>query len=318
MFKDNPDFYPTPISLQRKMFSKLDFTKIRSVLEPSAGKCDLVEGIKKQFELTQRYRHTKKYDIDTIEISPELQHIIKGKGYRLVHDDFLSYNSYKKYDVIIANFPFSAGDKHLLHAIKMQEQGGIVVALINADTLRNPYSNTRKELIRQLEKYNAEVEYIENAFVDSERSTGVTVALVTVKFEKVPYDSVILDELKKEEIHRVNEYNSNHIIESDFIKGIVSQYEYEIKAGLKLIEEYNALKPFMLRTFNGNGDNAVLKLELDYKDNEGSTLENAYIKQIRAKYCQHRFIFPHFQRLKNPQFQRSTLYRLNTSPLFFS
>jgi hypothetical protein len=42
-----------------------------------------------------------------------------------------------------------------------------------------------------------------------------------------------------------------------------------------------ALKPYMLREFNK--DTPVLKLELDYKD-DSSTLENGYIKQIRAKY----------------------------------
>src|SRR5574342_1035348 len=114
MFKENPDFYPTPIKLQHKMFSKIDFTKVHTVLEPSAGKCDLVEGIKKQFEMTQRYRHTKKYDIDTIELDRNLQAIIKSKGFRLIGDDFLNFSTYKRYDCVIANFPFSVGDKHLL------------------------------------------------------------------------------------------------------------------------------------------------------------------------------------------------------------
>jgi hypothetical protein len=281
MFKDNPDFYPTPMKLMNKMFSKITWNKVHTVLEPSAGKGDLVEGIMKQFEYTQRYRHTKKYDVDTIEIDPNLQHVIKGKGFRLVHDNFLTFNSFKKYDVIIANFPFSAGDKHLIKAIEMQERGGQIVALINADTIRNPYSNTRKDLIRLLEKYNAEVEYIENAFVNADRSTNVTVALITINIEKVEYNSAIINELKKEEYNKTNEYNSDKLIHSDFIEGIVQQYNYEIKAGLKLIDEYNAMKPYMLREFNK--DTPVLKLELDYKD-DSSTLENGYIKAIRAKY----------------------------------
>jgi hypothetical protein len=264
------------------MLNKLDFTKIQTILEPAAGKCDLVEGIKKKFELTQRYRHTKKYDIDCIEISEPLQHIIRGKGFRLIHDDFLSFHSYKKYDAIIANFPFSIGDKMLLHAINLQQRGGSIVALINGDTLRNPYSNTRKELIRLLDKYKADVEFIDNAFVNSERSTNVQTALVSMTIPKMEYNSVIVDELKKEETYSSNTYNSTHLIESDFIKGIVAQYEYEVKAGLRLIDEYNSLVPLMLRKFDGS--NPVLKLELEYKDNEGSSLENAYIKQIRSKY----------------------------------
>jgi hypothetical protein len=282
LFNDNPDFYPTPLKLINKMLYKLDFKKIRTVLEPSAGKGDLVEAITKQFKSVQYHsRNDKKFDIDTIEIDENLQHILKGKGYRVIHDDFMSFSSYKRYDCIIANFPFSQDTKHLLKAIEIQQGGGQIICLINAESLKNPYSNSRKELVRLLDKYDAEVEFIENAFVNSDRSTGVEVALIHIDIPRIEYNSTIINELKKEELHKTTEYNSTHLIQSDFIRGIVEQYNYEIKAGLKLIDEYRALKPIMLRSFNG--DNPVLKLELDYKD-DSSTLENGYIKQIRSKY----------------------------------
>lgn len=283
MFNNN-DFYPTPKDLQRKMLNKLDFRKIQSYLEPSAGKGDLVEGIIKQFEFTRNYHKTSKYDIDTIEIDENLQHILKGKGYRLVHDDFLSFNTFKRYDAVIANFPYSQGDKHLLKAIELQSNGGQIVALINAETLKNPYTNTRKELIRKLEEYNAEVEFLEKAFIDAERKTNVETALVYIDIPKITYNSILLDELKKEDQHKEKStYENNSLINSDFIRGIVEQYNYEVKAGLKLINEYNALKPYMLGSFKDNS-NPVLKLSLEYEDNESSSLENAYIKQIRMKY----------------------------------
>jgi hypothetical protein len=282
MFNNNIDFYPTPIQLILKMLSFIDFRTIRTVLEPSAGKGNIVEEIAKKFKTYNNRYDNKKYDIDTIELDNNLQHILKGKNYRVVHDDFLNYNTYKKYDLIAMNPPFSNGDKHLLKAIELQQNGGKIVCLLNSETIKNPYSNSRKELIQLLEKYNAKVEFIENAFSDAERKTNVETALIYIDIPKVEYNSVIIDELKKEEYNSSKEYNSTHIIESDFIKGIVSQYEYEIKAGLKLIDEYNSLRPLMLREFNK--DTPVLKLELEYKDNEGSTLENAYIKQIRAKY----------------------------------
>lgn len=325
MFNENADYYPTPTALIRKMLVHIDFKKIKTVLEPSAGKGDLVEGIIKQFQYNQSNKKDK-YDIDTIDIDDNLQHIIKGKGFRLVHDDFLSYETYKKYDAIIANFPFSQGDKHLLKAIEMQQQGGKVVCLLNADTLRNPYSNTRKELVRQLDKYNAQVEYIENAFLDSERKTGVTVALIYIDIPKIEYNSVILNELKQVEASKAdNQYNSDKLINSDFIKGIVEQYNYEVKAGLKLINEYNSLKPLMLGSFKDNS-NPVLKLSLDYEDKEGSSLENAYIKQIRSKYWKALFsndqfmglftsnlkqkYMQHVEELKNYDFSLYNIYTL--------
>jgi hypothetical protein len=282
MFNNNVDFYPTPTNLIRKMLSFIDFKTIRTVLEPSAGKGDIVEHIEKQFKNTHSYyRNEKKYDIDSIELDNNLRHILQGKNYRVVHDDFLNYNTYKKYDAIVMNPPFSQGDKHLLKAIEMQQQGGKIVCLLNSETIKNPYSNTRKELIQLLEKYNAKVEYIHDAFSTAERKTNVEAALIYIDIPKIEYNSLVLEELKKEEYNSTKQYNSTHLIESDFIKGIVSQYEYEIKAGLKLIDEYNSLVPYMLREFNK--DTPVLKLELDYKD-DSSTLENGYIKQIRAKY----------------------------------
>jgi hypothetical protein len=282
MFNNNIDFYPTPIKLIIKMLSFIDFRTIRTVLEPSAGSGNIVEEVMKKFKTYNNRYDNKKFDIDCLENDSNLTAILKSKNYRVVGDDFLNYFTYKRYDLIIANPPYSNGDKHLLKMIELQQNGGKIVCLLNAETLKNPYSNTRKELIRQLEQYNAKVEFIENAFSDAERKTNVETALIYIDIPKNEYNSVIIQELKKEEYNNTKQYNSTHIIESDFIKGIVSQYEYEIKAGLKLIDEYNVLRPLMLREFNT--DKPILKLELEYSDKEGSTLENAYIKQIRAKY----------------------------------
>jgi Domain of unknown function (DUF4942) len=283
LFTDNPDFYPTPHKLIQKMLLHIDFRSIRTVLEPSAGKGNLAEAIIERFKYNKSYHRKDNYDIDTIEIDNNLQYILKGKGLRLVHDDFLTYNTYKKYDAIILNPPFSQGEKHLLKAIEMQRLGGKIVCLLNAETLRNPYNNIRKDLVRQLELYGAHIEFIEDAFTDAERKTNVEVALVYLDIPKIEYDSIILNELKQEQKYSTNSNYTNNLIHSDFIEGIVEQYNYEVKAGLKLIDEYNSLKPFMLRTFKDDS-RPVLKLELEYKDSEESCLENAYIKQIRSKY----------------------------------
>ncbi|MCY8944185.1 DUF4942 domain-containing protein [Bacillus atrophaeus] len=286
MFKDNPDFYPTPTRLIQKMTSKVEWKYIKSVLEPSAGKGNLVEAIHNQFKNTSNYRRTSKYDIDTIEQDENLRHILKGNSYRVIADDFLTFNTYKKYDLIFMNPPFSNGDKHLLKAIALiegQQRSGQIVCLLNAETLKNPYSKDRKFLIRKLEEINAEVEYIQNAFSNSERSTEVETALIYISIEKQEYSSVLMEELKKDESHRINaDYKATQIVNADFIKGIVEQFNYEIKAGLKLINEYNSLKPLMLHSFNDNSA-PILKLQID-KNTEENDIENTFVKQIRAKY----------------------------------
>ncbi|GAF66407.1 DNA methyl transferase [Bacillus sp. TS-2] len=286
MFKENTDFYPTPKELQIKMLNKIDWKNVKTCLEPSAGKGDLVEGIIKQSDDTRNYR-VHKLDIDTIEKDENLVHLLKSKGHRVIASDFLTFQTYKSYDCIVANFPFSEGDKHALQALNLlenQTSSSQIVFIINAETLRNPYSNSRKELIQKLEKYNADIEFIEDAFLKSERSTKVTIAMVSLKIVNEEYNSSIINELKNDKPNFEKQQNtSNQIISADFIEGIVSQYNYEIKIGLKLINEYNSLKPLMLRSFSED-KRPVLKLSLEYEDNEGSDLQNAYIKQIRLKY----------------------------------
>jgi hypothetical protein len=173
---------------------------------------------------------------------------------------------------------------------------------LNAETLKNPYTNTRKDLNNRLEKYNAEIEYIPNAFLDAEHKTPVEIALIKVNIPKPENDSIILNELRKEEQHREqaghkSEYN---LVDADFIKGIIERYNFEVRAGLKLIAEYDALKPFMLNSFKGEdySKNPILELNLHYKDDDcNSTLENSYIKQIRTKYWKALFTSDQFMGL---------------------
>jgi len=282
----NSGFYPTPKHLIDKMINHIDFNKINSILEPSAGKGDIIEVINKKMNYSKGYYNKEHYfDIDAIEIDNNLQHILKGKGYRVVYNDFLTYNTFKKYDLIIMNPPFSEGDKHLLKAIEMQKKGGQIVCLLNAETLKNPYSNSRKDLINKLNQYNADMEYIQNAFLDAERKTGVEVALVKINIPKQEYNSDILTTLKQNEEYKQQEYNNTQLIENDFIKGITQRYNFEIKAGLKLIAEYKAMKPLLYdRLQDDYMKSPILELKLKQSNNNNATIENDYIKQVRAKY----------------------------------
>lgn len=313
MFRDIPDFYPTPKNLIDKMLSGIDFTMIQSVLEPSAGKGNIVESVVNKFRWNN-YNKDQKWDVDAIEIDENLQHILRGKGYRVVHDDFLTYNSLKRYDLIVMNPPFSQGEKHLLKAIQMQENGGKIICLLNAETLRNPCNNSRKELLQKLEQYNAEIEYIQNAFVDAERKTYVEVALIKIDIPKKEDNSIILEHLKKEEkpITETN-YNNYNLVNADFIKRIVEQYNFEVKAGLKLIAEYEALKPYILNSFKDDyNKNPVLELKLYYDDKDNNCcLANSYIKQIRMKYWKALFMSDEFMGLFTSNLKQKYYNKVN-------
>lgn len=313
---NNPDFYPTTQKLISKMLDGIKFNEINSVLEPSAGDGRIVSAVIEKFKYahSKLYSREAKWDIDVVEIDESLQHILKNKGYRIVYNNFLEYHTYKKYDLIVANFPFSQGDKHLLHAIKMQESGGKIVCLLNAETLKNPYSNTRKDLINKLKQYDAEVEYISNAFVGADRSTNVEIALIKIDIPKDNHNSIILDDLKKQEQFKEEAANNyGNIVNADFIKGIIEQYNFEVKAGLKLIAEYNAIKPFMLNSLKDEySKTPVLQLVLSYKDDDRNcTIENSYIKQIRSKYWEALFMSDQFMGLFTSNLRQKYMSKIN-------
>lgn len=297
MFTDNKDFYPTPEKIINKMLCDIDFKMIHSILEPSAGKGNIVESIKKKEKFYSSTYNKVNYDIDCIEADQNLQSILKGKNFRVVYNDFLTYDTMKEYDIIIMNPPFSNGCKHLLKALKMQQRnGGAIVCLLNAETLKNPCTNDRQYLQRKLTEYNAKVEFIQDAFMDAERKTAVEIALIKVQLPEVQRQSFILDGLQKAQQQREieTETESTQLIDSDFFKAIVNQYNLEVEAGIKLIKEYYAMKPFILSDFGKDKETGeviqtggcILQMDIiSNRDKYNNKLSiNEYIREVRGKY----------------------------------
>ena len=296
MFTDNKDFYPTPQNLIDKMLCDLDFTLIKSILEPSAGKGDIIEALKKKEEIRSYGYNKYQFDIDCIEADQNLQSILKGKNFRVVYNDFLTYNTMKEYDLIIMNPPFSNGCKHLLKALEMQQRnGGAVVCLLNAETLKNPCTNNRQDLKRKLTEYNAKIEFIQDAFLDAERKTAVEIALVKVQLPEVQRESFIFEGLRKAQEQRDFQAEENtQLIDSDFFKAIVNQYQLEVEAGIKLIKEYYAMQPFILSDFGKDKETGetiqtggcILQMDIiGNRDKYNNNLSvNEYIRKVRSKY----------------------------------
>lgn len=313
--KHSSEFYPTPIELVRKMLDGIDWDYVQTILEPSAGKGNILREIAK-FESKSCYG--KKFDVDCIELDANLRQILKynfseerqntfsrsdseyqtffKNGIHIVHDDFLTYNSFKQYNLIIMNPPFSNGDKHLLKALKMQEKGGSIVCLLNAETIRNPYTQLRKTLVEQLERYNATIEYIEDSFTESERRTDVEVALIKVSIEQVQEESDIYNRLKEAE--QVEEFDPDvtDIEVNDYIKAAVNQFNLEIKSGLELIRQYRALIPYMATSFGDDSysKSPILRLTDSCDRGYDSVSINEYVKKVRLKYWR--------ELLSNPKF----------------
>ena len=157
----NASFYPTPPEVAEKMLAKVGKLYERSILEPSAGKGDLADAAVGKLD---RYYNRCREIVHCIEIEPELQATIRGKGYPLVGTDFLTFWPDEKYDLIIMNPPFASGEAHLLHAWEILDHGDIV-CLLNEQTLLNPCTVHRKLLATIIEEHG-EVEHLGSCFAE--------------------------------------------------------------------------------------------------------------------------------------------------------
>lgn len=341
---NNDDFYPTPVPLVKKMLEGINWNMVQTVLEPSAGKGDIL----RQVAVASG---NVRMDVDCIEADANLREILRynfsegrrnsldcqakdiirnsncpsaeyrcgrwlqydgASGYapipkglevqlnaiedekkmffhdgiHIVGDDFLNYEPFKQYDLIVMNPPFFNGDRHLLKALEMQgTHGGSVVCILNAETVRNPYTATRKELVRLLDGYCASVEYLEQEFINAERKTNVEVVLIKVKVPEKEAGQDIFNRMEQSEHYREFTPDGTKEVEvTDFIKAIVSRYKVEVRSGLELIRLYKGMEPYLNSTF----DNARLNYSrplIGLKDKDGHDLTvNKYVKGVRLKY----------------------------------
>jgi len=192
-------FYPTPAALAKRMWEKFKNQEITRCLEPSCGNGDLLMG----YQHVPLYRGHGRFDrnyeqffskcVDACEIDMSKHAHLRELGVNVVGMDFLEYSNGAVYSHILLNPPFADGVKHVLHAWDILWDGEIV-ALINAETLKNPFSAER-QLLARLVDFHGEVEYIADAFMTDEasRKTGVECALVYLKKTAEPTE--LLDNL---------------------------------------------------------------------------------------------------------------------------
>src|SRR5664279_1485418 len=99
-------FYPTPSSLAYKAFRKFKNREVIRILEPSAGRGDLLVGFITGI-------HSRTDLIDAIEIDLDNQAVLRGKGINVIDADFLQFNGAAMYSHVLLNPPFLQGAEHV-------------------------------------------------------------------------------------------------------------------------------------------------------------------------------------------------------------
>lgn len=192
-------------------------------LEPSAGKGDIV---------TYLQDHGAK-SVISCEINDDLCKILSTKC-QIIERDFLQLTSDRisHVDYIVMNPPFSADEKHILHAFEIAPKGCKIIALANYETVNNLYSNARKRLFTVVQNHGT-VENMGDCFSDAERKTGVNIALIRITKpgvkESQEFEGFFMEEDPEER-------QENALMSYDVVRDLVNRYVQACKVFKELTE----------------------------------------------------------------------------------
>lgn len=114
-----PGYFPTPPDVVQEMIKKLDLTPGMTVLEPSAGSGHIAQAL-----------FTFGCEVDCVEIDDDLAKLLTLKGFKVYHQDFLTFRG--TYSRIAMNPDFRGnGDAiHIRHAYEnCLSDSGVLVAI---------------------------------------------------------------------------------------------------------------------------------------------------------------------------------------------
>lgn len=291
-------FYPTPRNLVEKMMGMVNWKRVQFALEPSAGKGDIAEGIKRHMRKDQAGQ------LDCAEIDPDLRAVLRQRGYHVVANDFLEWDAQTRYDLIAMNPPFKDGDKHLLHALDLMKHGGQIVCLLNASTIERAESPLRRDLIQRLNSYGANIQKLTAAFSDAERSTDVDTALVYVDIPDTSKEEINLDDMRRAAgLPDAEEPLSADIVDADFFNAIVQHYQMEARIGLKMIDQFKHLKRYL-------GERELIRISISSAEDAEMSLQNKYVRELRAYYWKTLFEAKEMQELMTREVRSAYLAKL--------
>lgn len=259
----NAEFYPTP----RHVLDVMGIDCLgRIVLEPSAGKGDIVDYL---FD-------NGASRVLSCEKNKDLQKIVSSKS-EFVKDDFLEVTpeEVSHIDMIVMNPPFSKGEDHILHAFEIAPEGCEIIALCNYETVNKDYQY--RKLNSKIKDYGFS-ENLGSCFDTAERKTGVEIGLVKL------YKPVVNDESKFEGFFMDEEevFQENGVIQFSEIRKIVNSYVY----ASKVFDELKQTQNLINQTTSLFGLSSI-DLHLSYNDKVSS--KEDFLRRMQ-KRCW-RFIF---------------------------
>ena len=211
----NQDFYPTPESVVYAMLQGSEVSN-KVILEPSAGKGNIVNVL----------NLLGAKEVLTCEINNDLATIVKEQS-KFLKPDFMQVKreEVSHINMIVMNPPFTADEKHILHAWEIAPDGCEIISLCNTNTVKNRYSRIREELSTIISNYGAVID-MGDCFANSERKTDVDISLVRLTKPSATYEAEFDGFFMNED---PEESQENGIMGYNAIRDIVNRYVESVK-----------------------------------------------------------------------------------------
>ena len=268
------EFFPTPTIVIRDMVHALKNGFKSPLLEPHGGSGAILDYITNP-EAFSGFSRAVSRNCYTIEIDPELRLILQGKGYQVIGSDFLDYSEPATFNTILMNPPFSNGVKHVMKGWSLLNDGGEMVALLNAETVNNPYSQDRQNLVDLIELYG-ESKSLGQCFKDADRTTNVEVICIWLK--KPKSESAFDFDALKFETDAIGEedFNPNGLAFRDVVKDLVARYE----TCVRVLQERHKQQKMLNACLQGISSN--IQGESKFLSSEGSF--NEQLTTLKSRF----------------------------------
>jgi len=169
-FKKKFQFFATPQSLAEKIVSMADLKPTDEVLEPSAGQGAIIKEINKK-GIRPGY-----FEIMDVNLEFLKENNIDGE---FLGKDFLSYDSEKLFDKIIANPPFSK-NQDIDHVMKMYSHLKVGGKLVSIMSKHWTFANEKKSReFKEFVENNGYYETVDSG-VFKESGTNIETAIVVL------------------------------------------------------------------------------------------------------------------------------------------
>lgn len=182
MFTDKVGtFYPTPTRVVKEMMlPDADIQAGMSILEPSAGKGNILDCIYEQYGDSVK--------LEAVELNNINRNILNLKGYKLVGTDFLTFDKSNKYDRIIMNPPFDENldVKHITHATDYLKPNGKIIFICS----KRAYTGNAIESVsfKNLVDSTGSILYFDNQVyktIEAERQANVNIIIGEIYEERI-------------------------------------------------------------------------------------------------------------------------------------